>query len=456
MATRVPAAKKKTVSAANLATLGAERLAAILMDAGAADANLKRRLRMELAAEVGPADLAFEIDKRLTSLAGSRSRVSWRKRPALLADLVAIRRIIVERLAPLDLRLGLDRLIAWFDLYPGLVGRVSDARGELPALFGAAIADLAALASAAGPDMAGEVLGEALSTRLDPWASWVGQAAPALEPAVARRLLADLTQGRPRPTGRRAAVVRRLAERVGDLDAWIAAIPDDERRRPATQVEIARRLAAAGRPAEARAALDAARREAPAGPGWLRRPGAPPPPDPAWLEAEIAVLDAEGQGAEADAARWGLFEQTLAPELLRTVISRLADFEDVVALDRAFALAACHPDVMKALAFLVDWPALREAAALIDARGDELRGAHEEAPLWASRLAGRHPLAALRLLRARIRSLVQLGAADREIEALLGEAEGLAAGVDLPEGMPDHPAFTAGLRRPSAARPRRR
>lgn len=452
---RRSATGKKTVSAANLAALGAERLAALLLEAAGGDANLKRRLRMELAAELGAADLAFEIDKRLTSLAGSRSRVSWRKRPALLGDLVAVRRIILERLAPLDMRLGLDRLIAWFDLYPGLVRRVSDARGELPAMFEAAAVDLAALASLAGPDIAGEALGEALSTRLDPWAAWVGAAAQGLDPAVARRLLADLTHGRPRPTGRLAGVARRLAERAGDVDAWIAAIPDEERRRPAMQVEIARRLATAGRPADARVALDAARRAAKAGSGWLRGAGSPPP-DPAWLEAEIAVLDAEGQAAEADAVRWGLFEQTLSPDLLRTVISRLADFEDVVALDRAFALAAAHPDVMKALAFLMDWPALREAAALVEARGDELRGAHEDAPLWASRLAGRHPLAALRLLRARIRSLTQLGAADREIEGLLGEAEGLAAGVELPEELPDHPTFIAGLRRSPATRPRRR
>lgn len=442
------------MSAANLAALGAERLAEILMDA--ADAGLKRRLRMELAAEVGAADLAYEIDKRLTSLAGSRGRVSWRKRPALLAELTSLRRITLERLAPLDLRLALDRLIAWFDLYPGLVRRVSDARGELPELFNAATADLAALASQAGPEMAGEVLGEALSTRLDPWAAWVGQATPGLDPAVARRLLADLTQGRPRPAGRLALVARRLAERAGDLDAWIAAIPDDDRRKPETRIEIARRLAMAGRAAEGRAALETARAGARPAPGWLRPAGTPPPPDPAWLEAEIAVLDAEGQGAEASAARWGLFEQTLSGEVLDALLAGLPDFEDVVALDRALALAAAHPDPMRALAFLMERSALREAADLIEARANELRGGHEDAPLWASRLAGRHPLAALRLLRARIRGLAQLGASDREVETLLAEAEGLAAGVDLPDDTPDHAAFVADLRRPAPGKARRR
>ena len=50
---------KKTVNAANLAALGAARLADLLIEAAGADASLKRRLRMELAAEVGAPDLAL-------------------------------------------------------------------------------------------------------------------------------------------------------------------------------------------------------------------------------------------------------------------------------------------------------------------------------------------------------------------------------------------------------------
>ena len=65
-----PTTAKKSVSAANLAALGADRLADLLMEAGAADPGLKRRLRMELAAEVGAADLALEIDKRMFSRYG--------------------------------------------------------------------------------------------------------------------------------------------------------------------------------------------------------------------------------------------------------------------------------------------------------------------------------------------------------------------------------------------------
>ena len=447
---RRPSTAKKTVSAPNLAALGADRLAALLMEAAGSDPGLKRRLRMELAAEVSAADLAFEIDKRLVAVAGSRTRVSWRKRPAVINELRSLLRVIVDRLAPLDLRLALDRLVAWFDLYPGLSARVSDAKGDLPLLFDAAAADLAAVASSAGPDVAAPVLAEALATRLNQWASWIGRGAQGLDPALARRLLQEVTQG-PKPAGRLALVVRKLADRSGDLDAWIRSIADEDIRKPEIGAEVARRLAAAGRGAEARAALEASRPVAAAG-----RRGAPEPSPDAWQAAEIAVLEAEGRMEEADAARWSRFERTLSADDLRALIARLPDFEDVVATDRAFELAARHPDAMRGLAFLMTWPALREAAALILARPGEIRGGHDQVPLWASRLAARHPGAALLLIRARARALVSLGAElTDEVQALVAEAEALARSAGDESAGDDHAAFVAEIRGLAQARRRR-
>lgn len=46
------------LSAASLVHLGAPRLADLLIEAGAGNANLKRRLRLELAAEISPDILA--------------------------------------------------------------------------------------------------------------------------------------------------------------------------------------------------------------------------------------------------------------------------------------------------------------------------------------------------------------------------------------------------------------
>src|SRR4051812_18027125 len=96
-----PASLKK-VTAENLAGLGAERLAAIVAEVAANRPELKRRLRMELAAEQGAEHLALEIDKRLASLETSRSKVSWRQRATFVRDLDGLRGLIAGRLAGLD------------------------------------------------------------------------------------------------------------------------------------------------------------------------------------------------------------------------------------------------------------------------------------------------------------------------------------------------------------------
>ncbi|MDP2214723.1 DUF6880 family protein [Phenylobacterium sp.] len=442
--TRRPASAKKALSEANLVALGAERLAALLMET--ASPALKRRLRMELAAEAGAADLAFELDKRLTALEASKTRVSWRKRPELLAELRTLQTLIVQRLAGLEPALGLDRLVAWFDLYPALTRRVQDPKGELALIFDAASSDLTALASQLGPEVAGPILGEALATRLSEWAVWVGRGAGALSPELARGLLVELTAGKAPPTGRLALVVRRLADRAGDLDAWILSLSDADRKKPDVAADIARRLAEDGRAGPARDALEAARASHPQARQARGKAAGPEPQGEAWYAAEIAVLEAEGEAAAADVARWRLFERTLSPEALRVLLAKLADFEDVVALDRAFEIAAGHGDLMRALAFLMDWPAHREASALILKRRAELRGAHNDLPAWAERLSARHPQAALLLVRARALALRRLGAGfSDEVADLIVEAESLAVGLTDP-AIPTHEAFLAEFR----------
>jgi hypothetical protein len=448
-----PATAKKTLSAANLRALGDERLADLLMEMAGEDAGWKRRLRMELAAEVGAADLALEIDKRLNTLSTSRAKVSWRKRPELLADLATVRRIIVEKLAVMDARLGLDRLVAWFDLYPGLASRVKDPKGELALLFDGSSTELAATASLAGPEVAAPILIEALNTRLSEWGSWIGRGAAGLNTPLARALLIGITEGRPRATGRLALVVRKLADRAGDLDAWIASLPDEDRVKPEIGAEMARRLAEAGRAGEARAALEASRPRPVEASRWGRREPEPPPPPPeSWLTAEVAVLEVEGDAKGASDARWMLFERTLAEAPLRAEIAKLADFEDVVTLDRAFAHAAAYPDATAGLRFLMNWPALREAGEMAVARAGDLRGSADEVPLWASRLEGRNPAAALVLLRARALALTRLALSrgGEEVELLVQQAAALAAQI----GEDGQDGFLLALE--EAARPVRR
>ncbi|MFK4056999.1 DUF6880 family protein [Brevundimonas sp. NPDC046655] len=383
------------LSAASLIHLGAPRLADLLIEAGAGNPNLKRRLRLELAAEAGPDVLALEIDKRITALAAARTRVSWRKRAELIEDLNAHFRMIVERLSPEAPAEALAVLVRWFDLYPGLAARVKDTRGELPAAFEAAAPDLFALAEAGG-DKALQDLVDALERRPQDYGRWISAAGDALGPVAARRLLDGLdASARKTPAGRN--LLRRLADRAGDLDLWLSLVTPEQAGSPDIAADIARRLLNAGRVAEARAALEAPLRPSPLNRRWTfghnPKEGAPRL-TPAWEAASIDVLEAEGNRQEAQDLRWTLFERDLAAPVLRDYLARLPDFDDVEALDRAFAHASSHPDFEAAMRLLMDWPAHREAAALVLARPREARQARPMSADWASRLAQRYPEAA--------------------------------------------------------------
>ena len=62
-------ASKTTLNAKNLAALGAERLADLLLEVSKGNAGAKRRLRLELANEAGSGNVAREIRKRLSTIA---------------------------------------------------------------------------------------------------------------------------------------------------------------------------------------------------------------------------------------------------------------------------------------------------------------------------------------------------------------------------------------------------
>ncbi|MGV9010166.1 DUF6880 family protein [Brevundimonas sp.] len=400
---------RKTLSQANLVHLGGERLAALLFEAAAADPALKRSLRLEIAAELGSDELAEALAKRMGELGSSKGRISWRKRPELLRELGKLRMLIVERLAAADAVTAFASLVSWVDLLEPLQARTKDPRGELPALFEQGSGDVATLALAVGPTVAVPLLTEAVTTRSSVWAGVIGAGAVNLDASIARRLLQSLVRDGIPNSGRLAPVVRRLADRVGAVDEWLATHEERQRRDPSVQKAAALRLAHAGRAQEAREALDAALvQPQKRGVGW-RAPEPAPVRDEPWYQAEIAVLEAEGQGDAATQARWARFERLLSVEALREILVGLEDFEDVEATDRAIAFAAQAFDLNRALDFLMGWGALREAAQTIERRWSELNGRAEAIPPWASRLSSRYPLAAVHLLRARARALSVLG-----------------------------------------------
>ena len=66
---------KKTLNEENLAALGADRLAHLLIEVSIGSAVIKRRLRLELSHNLGAEELSRDVRKRLTSIRRSTSFV---------------------------------------------------------------------------------------------------------------------------------------------------------------------------------------------------------------------------------------------------------------------------------------------------------------------------------------------------------------------------------------------
>jgi hypothetical protein len=77
---------KKTLNAKNLAALGVERLAELLIEISAGDAAANARLRLELAGAQSPDEAAREIRKRLSGIKRSRTFVDWQAMIDFLLD----------------------------------------------------------------------------------------------------------------------------------------------------------------------------------------------------------------------------------------------------------------------------------------------------------------------------------------------------------------------------------
>ena len=145
-------ASKTTLNAKNLETLGAARLAELLIEISTGDAAAKRRLRLELAGMESPAEAARAVRKRLASIAKSRSFVDWQKRQVLVADLDGQRRAILDHIANVDSKEALDLMWRFMALATPVFERCDDSSGSISAVFREACGNLGAIAEAAKLD----------------------------------------------------------------------------------------------------------------------------------------------------------------------------------------------------------------------------------------------------------------------------------------------------------------
>lgn len=464
---------KTTLNAQNLAAMGAERLAALLMDLADGDAALKRRLRLELAGTASPKEAAREIRKRLGQLARSRTFVERHQMRALASDLETQRRAILEvgKSDPTD---ALDLMWQLMGLAGSVHDRSDDSDGRVGDVFRTACQDLAPLAVAAKPDPA--VLAERVyEARLDNGYGQFDGLIEALAPILGPKGLAHLKQRFealakvPPPqlaekdrraigwgmggalyademeTRARASAIRlglqEIADAEGDVDAFIAQYDAAARMKPGIAAEIAIRLVAAGRAEEALGyVLSPDYNEG----GW---------PHFDFEDARITVHEAVGDRGAAQATRWSVFERALSIDHLRAFLGKLPDFEDQDALERAFAHAAGHPSVLQALSFFTSWPAPDRAARLVLARLEEIDGNHYEvlSPA-ADALAARYPLAATLLLRSMIDFTLGKARASRYGHAArhLMDGQGLAGTVPDWGAFEPHEAYVSRLKREHA------
>ena len=414
-------ASKTALNAKTLEALGVQRLAELLMEVAESDAAIKRRLRLEIAA---PNALAAELRKRLAQVARATTFLERNKLRPLAADLSALRDTIARQVAEHDAGTALELMWQFMDLAGRVHDRCDDSDGVLGEIFREACADLGPIAEKANVDPI--ALADRVFAALDH--NGYGQyddLIANLTSALGARGLSHLKQRfialsktpveRP-PQKQRKAVgwsgsgpvyqdeleqsrrtnsihfaLRAIADATDDADLYIAQFDGTARKAPHIAADIGLRLLAAGRAEEALQVIDAAE---------VRRSDRP---DPDWEDARIQVLEGLGRTDEAQAQRWSSFARTLDSRHLRAHLKRLPDFDDIEAEQRALDHVEQFDQPLRALDFLISWPALDRAARLVLRRGTAFNGDayHVLAPA-ADALAGRHPLAATLLLRAMI------------------------------------------------------
>ncbi|MEN3149600.1 DUF6880 family protein [Neorhizobium sp. IRAMC:178] len=462
-------AAKTTLNAKNLEALGAPRLAELLIEISTGSAANKRRLRMELAGNHSSAEIAREVRKRLASIARSRTVINWRKVKAVTADLETQRKTIVDVVAPDDPKEALELVWQFLALADPIFQRSDDGSGSIIESFHHACVDAGGIATSPGVErhaLADKIFAAVQNNDYGQYDPLIAAMAPALGKDGLEQLKALFVQWSKEPEDKVAQGDRRvigwgsqgpiyedqvygshreltvrialqeIADAQGDVDAYIAQQPEKSRKMPLVATDIARRFLSSGRSAEALETLDAVDTQG--------RPGVPIE----WQLARVEVLEALGRADEAQADRWKWFEQSLNDVHLHAFIRLLPDFDDMEAEDKAFAYAQAFPEVHRALAFFLRWPAMAEAAKLVLKRTRELDGnLYELMTPAAEALAEKHPLAATIILCSMIDFTLENTRSSRYKHAVrhLVRCASLAPHVEDFASVGSHDAYVAGL-----------
>ena len=441
-------ASKTTLNAANLETLGAERLAQLLIEVSEGNAGAKRRLRLELVGAGSPAELAAEVRKRIATIGRSRTFVDWQKRKALIDDLESQRRTIIDKVAKRAPAEGLELMWRFVDLAESIYERSGDSSGAISGMFQGAIDDLGTIAQLARPDpiqLADQVFDALNRNGYGQFNELIDKLRPALGTSglerLKQRMIALAAERVAKPSEQNRHMVRsalkNIADAQGDVDAYMAQYDASTRTVPTVAAAIARRLLQAGRNDDAWRTIEATAQQSS---DWTNFE---------WEDARIAVLEAVGRNDEAQAARWSCFERSLSKRHLRENLAKLPDFDDFDAEQRALDYAERFKDPVQAIMFLIEWPAVDRAAGVVTQRAGEIDGnQYEFLTPAADALAGKYPLAATLTLRTMIDFTLTTNRVSRYGHAArhLRNCEGLAASIRDHGAFLTHDAYVARLR----------
>ena len=459
---------KKTLNKANLADLGADRLADLLIEVSQGSADIKRRLRLELSHNLGTTELAHEVQKRLASLRKSKSFVSWRKRKALVKDLDIQVVMIVNKIAPDDPITAFDLLWQFIELAPSLYERADDRRGDIGEVFRSAILHFADIAPSTDFDaetLADRVWRVVSDNGYGEWDGIISILAPTLGEAGLSHLKAHVERFAERPlfeseveheaitflrelrgeadqsSKRKQRFIQQCLQEIatasGDTAAYIEQYSSDDLRNKVVAAEVAMLLL---KDSKAKDALVLLSNVADDGSSFGQEQ---------WDDAYISTLTALDRHDDAQAHRWVCFENRLSVDHLRAFLKGLPDFEDVEAEDRARTYALTYPDILRALHFCLKWSDLFTAAQLVKTRADELDGNHYELLTRAAEaLRERHPLAATLLWRAMIDVALVEDRASRYRHAAshLNDCYAVAPEIDTFDAFPSHDRYVDELR----------
>lgn len=398
-------------------TLGAERLADLVLEQAEHDEELASRLYRTISASVsGEVPLARRIRKDLRELLGV-ARIPRRGAPDHADILEGLRRSIAEDIQPRDARLAADLLGELVTSDAVIFEQVDDSDGEVGDVLREAVRGWGR-AWAQVPDRDPRAVAKlvwdaychndygARDYIIESFAEALGAEGLSFIEDTARAGLDKLGPPRPRSSGERfdhdraslSLALRAVADARHDPDLFIESLERGGVVDP-YRVEVAEWMLAAGRLDEALT--------------WLDSASAISRSELHLTEVKIATLDAAGRADEAQGLRWQEFEKRLDGTILRDYLTRLeSDTEREHAEAKAVRLAFEHAAAVEGLRFLIELPDLAMAAQLVLARSAEIDGGEywTLAPA-ADALFPEHSDAALVLYRKLLESILERGTA---------------------------------------------